>query len=118
LTHIQIEPHFTILDVGCGGGRTIQRLLDLAPAGKVYGLDYAGASVAVATKLNRSSMGSRRTDIRRGSVSNLPYAPNTFDVVTAIETHYYWPDLSAGLSEIRRVLKPGGYVSQPSSAHR
>ena len=41
---------------------------------------------------------------------DLPFEPNTFDVVTAFETIYFWPDAAKGLAEIHRVLKPGGRV--------
>ena len=118
LKHITFEPHFTVLDVGCGGGRTIQQLLALAPEGKVYGVDYSGASVAVATKINAPAIAAGCVDIRRGSVSNLPFAPHTFDVVTAVETHYYWPNLKADLEEVRRVLKPGGRVAIIAESYR
>jgi len=49
-----------------------------------------------------------RVEIREGSVSQLPFANGTFDLVTAVETHFWWPDLPAGMREILRVLKPGG----------
>jgi 2-polyprenyl-3-methyl-5-hydroxy-6-metoxy-1,4-benzoquinol methylase len=39
LTHIPVEKHFAILDVGCGGGRTISKLAAMAAQGKVYGVD-------------------------------------------------------------------------------
>jgi SAM-dependent methyltransferase len=118
LKHIPFERHFTILDVGCGGGRTIQQLLALAPEGKVYGIDYADASVTVATKINASSIVAGFVDVRRGSVSNLSFPPHTFDVVTAVETHYYWPDLEADLKEVRRVLKPGGRLAIIAESYR
>lgn len=38
----------------------------------------------------------------------LPFSDLTFDIVTAVETHYYWPELPANVREILRVLKPGG----------
>ena len=38
----------------------------------------------------------------------MPFPDRTFDIVTAVETHYYWPDLPANVREILRVLKPGG----------
>ena len=47
-------------------------------------------------------------DVRQASVEKLPFAEGTFDVVTAVETHYYWPDRPAAMREILRVLKPGG----------
>ena len=47
-------------------------------------------------------------EIRQASVSALPYRDATFHLVTAVETHYFWPDLAADLAEVRRVLRPGG----------
>jgi SAM-dependent methyltransferase len=108
LGHVQVEKSFTILDVGCGGGRTIQKLAAAAPDGKVFGLDYAAASVAVARHTNKQAIEAGHVDIRHGSVSHMPYAHGTFDLVTAVETHYYWPDPLGDMREILRVLKPGG----------
>src|SRR5271154_2218866 len=52
LSHVRIEEHFTILDVGCGGGRTIEKLAALASKGSVYGVDYAKGSVAASRGKN------------------------------------------------------------------
>ena len=49
-----------------------------------------------------------RVVIQKASVSKLPFPDNKFDLVTAIETQYYWPDLVGDMHEILRVLKPGG----------
>lgn len=108
LAHLSIEKHFTVLDVGCGGGRTIEKLASLASTGKVFGIDYSPASVAVARSTNAPSIAAGRVDVQQGSVSHLPFPDDTFDAVTAVETHYYWPDFVRDLREIRRVLKPGG----------
>lgn len=108
LSHVQIEKPHTILDVGCGGGRTVSKLAAMAADGKVYGLDYSRESVAVARKINREWISMGRVEIREGSVSQLPFADGMFDLVTAVETHFWWPDLPAGMREIVRVLKPGG----------
>jgi len=108
LGHVALEKRFTILDVGCGGGRTIEKLASAASKGKVYGIDYSPASVAVARATNADSIAAGRVDVQQGSVSKLPFADDTFDVVTAVETHYYWPNLTDDLREIQRVLKPGG----------
>jgi ubiquinone/menaquinone biosynthesis C-methylase UbiE len=108
LDHVEIRSDFTMLDVGCGGGRTIETLASVADDGKVFGIDYSAASVAVARERNRSSIERGRVDIREGFVSSLPFPDHTFDFVTAVETHYYWPDLPGDVREVRRVLKPGG----------
>lgn len=108
LRHVTIESRFTILDVGCGGGRTIEKLAAIAAGGMVYGIDYAEGSVAVSRELNASLIKVGRVVVQKASVSRLPFPDNTFDLATAIETQYYWPDLAGDMREILRVLKPAG----------
>jgi ubiquinone/menaquinone biosynthesis C-methylase UbiE len=108
LKHISIEKHYTILDVGCGGGMTVHRLAGIATEGKVYGIDISEECVAVSRRTNKQLIKMGRVEIRHGSVSCLPFADDMFDLVTAVDSHYYWPDLVADLQEVLRVLKPGG----------
>lgn len=108
LAHVAIENHFTILDVGCGGGRTVEKLATIATDGMVHGIDYAEGSVAASREHNKQLIKSGRVAIEMASVSELPFADNKFDLVTAVETQYYWPDLVGDMREVLRVLKPGG----------
>lgn len=108
LSHVQFEKRFTILDVGCGGGRTIQKLAAQAPEGKVFGVDYANGSVAASRATNAQLIKDGRVEIKHASVSQLPFPNDMFDLVTAVETQYYWPDPVNDMREILRVLKPGG----------
>jgi SAM-dependent methyltransferase len=108
LSQISIEKDATILDVGCGGGRTVSKLAAAATQGKVYGIDYSSESVAIANRTNRQWIDMGRVEIREASVSQLPFPADTFDLVTAVETHFWWPDLPADMREVLRVLKPGG----------
>jgi len=89
----------------------VAKLADLASKGKVYGIDYAPASVAAARTVNRRLVDAGRVIIQEASVSDLPFPDGTFDVVTAIETHFWWPDLNRGMREACRVLKPGGQMA-------
>ena len=97
-----------ILDIGCGGGRTIYKLAAIATKGKVYGVDSSETSVAASRKTNEECIKSRRVEILHGSVSHLPFPDQMFALATAVETHFYWPDLPADMREVSRVLKPGG----------
>jgi len=108
LSKISIRKQDTILDAGCGGGRTVSKLAAIATEGKVYGLDFSKASVAFAKRTNRYWIDAGRVEIQEGSVSHLPFADDMFDLVTAVETHFWWPDLPADMREVLRVLKPGG----------
>ena len=107
-----------ILDVGCGGGWTVRKLAALAPEGMVIGLDYSAASVAVSRETNSKEIEAGRVQIGQGSVGALPFPDRTFDIVAAVETHYYWPDLPANVREILRVLKPGGTFALIAETYR
>jgi ubiquinone/menaquinone biosynthesis C-methylase UbiE len=108
LQQLSVPQDASILDIGCGGGRTVSKLVGLAPAGKIIGLDYSAASVAVSRQTNADAIAAGRVQIEQGSVAALPFPDGTFDAATAVETHYYWPDLPANVREVLRVLKPGG----------
>jgi ubiquinone/menaquinone biosynthesis C-methylase UbiE len=110
LSHISVQEHDNVLDVGCGGGRTIGKLAGITTRGKVFGLDHSNESVAVACKMNRELIDTGRVEIREGSVSHLPFSQNVFDLVTAVETHFWWSDLPGDMREIYRVLKPDGML--------
>jgi ubiquinone/menaquinone biosynthesis C-methylase UbiE len=108
LKHAVIAKDFTILEVGCGGGRTIEKLARLATEGRIYGVDYADGSVAASRAKNAGLIQAGRVEIQQASVSRLPFPDGMFHLVTAIETQYYWPDLAADMREVLRVLRPGG----------
>ena len=108
LAHIAVDKRDTVLDVGCGGGATVGKLASMAAEGKVYGVDHSETSVAAAAKRNARWVEIGRVEIRQGSVSHLPFTNSMFDVVTAVETHFFWPNLASDMREVLRVMKPGG----------
>ncbi len=118
LAHVAIGQGDTILDVGCGGGRTVSKLAAVATRGKVYGIDYSPESVAASTRTNAAWIALGKVEIRQGSVSQLPFPDDTFHLATAVETHFFWPDLAADMREVLRVLKPGGTLVLVAEIYR
>jgi ubiquinone/menaquinone biosynthesis C-methylase UbiE len=116
LSYLKAEKDAHVLDIGCGGGANIARLLKMCPDGHIHGIDYSEESVAVSRKTNAAAP-LQRCDIRQGSVSSLPYDDGVFDAVVAFETVYFWPDLASDFHEVRRVLKPGGTFMICVEAH-
>ncbi|MGI6152981.1 MAG: class I SAM-dependent methyltransferase [Christensenellaceae bacterium] len=106
LDFVSIGSETIILDVGCGGGNAV--FLMSQQSKQVYGVDYAKASVRKSRQKNAAAIAAGNVEIRQASVSSLPFEENTFDLVTAFETIYFWPDLPKDFLEIKRVLKPGG----------
>ncbi|HEY9760046.1 MAG TPA: class I SAM-dependent methyltransferase [Oculatellaceae cyanobacterium] len=108
LSHVTIKPDYTVLDVGCGGGKTINRLAEMAPMGKVYGIDYSPDMVTYAKKINKKLIEKNKVEIKETSVDNTGLPNNTFDLVTAVETYYFWPSLPDAFKEVHRILKLNG----------
>jgi ubiquinone/menaquinone biosynthesis C-methylase UbiE len=118
LQHIAIAQHDTVLDVGCGGGRTVHKLAGIATESKVYGIDFSEASVTFSRRTNMRWIELGRAEILHASVSGLPFSDQIFDLVTAVETHFFWPDLVADMQEVLRVLKPGGKLIIIAEAYK
>lgn len=104
------KPGMLILDVGCGGGGTIADMLELSDGCRIDGIDYSPDSVKCAKQYNHAELG-KRVFISEGDVSQLPFASGVYDLVTAVETVYFWPELYRSLHEICRVLKTDGQVA-------
>ena len=109
LSHLDISKEDFILDIGCGGGVNVERFLKMTE-NKVFGLDYSKLAVERSVGLNRLAIDEGRCEIIQGSVSDLPFESDTFDIATAFETVYFWPDFVNDLKEIHRVLKDDGIV--------
>ena len=105
-----VEPahNASIVDIGCGGGATVARLLQMCPEGKVTGVDFAPAAVKIARGLNKEAIELGRCKILGGNAKMLPLIKDVADLATAFETIYYWPAFEECLAEVLRVLKPGG----------
>lgn len=108
LSHFDFNSSQIALDVGCGGGRTVNRISKMVK--KAYGLDYSELAVKKSKKYNKKEIKNNKVEIVQGSVSELPFPDDTFDIVTAVETFYFWPDKLNDLKEIKRTLKQGGTI--------
>lgn len=108
LSHITLKGKIDALDIGCGGGANLASLLTMFPSGTAAGMDYSAVSVAQSTRLNQAEISKGRCRVLQGNVSDLPFPKNSFDLITAFETIYFWPDLPSSFRQIHGVLRPGG----------
>ena len=103
----KIPENADVLDIGCGGGYNLKRILERCPNGKAYGLDISEESVKRAKAVNKRELG-KRVEIIRGGVEKMPFQDARFDLATAFETVFFWPDPAGNFKEVYRVLKAGG----------
>ena len=108
LKAIEIKEGWNCLDIGCAGGRLTRHLARKVPAGKVTGLDHSPEMIQLAIKVNHDLVEQRKMKFVHGSVAEMPFDDNSFNLVTAAETVQFWPSLPGDFAEVRRVLVDGG----------
>jgi SAM-dependent methyltransferase len=110
LGFVDIATDTDVLDIGCGGGRTVERLAGLVTDGKVFGIDYSPDAVVVAKKKNRALIDEGRVQIFEETVSSMRFSDGAFGLITAIESHYFWPEFRNDLKEVYRVTRQDGQL--------
>ncbi len=93
------------------------RLEDLSVLRELADEEDSDETLAEAAEVSDSRDKQGRVKIRHGSVSELPFPDDTFDLATAFETTMFWPSLADDLREVRRVLKPGGVLLIANEAY-
>jgi SAM-dependent methyltransferase len=105
IARMQIGPGARVLDVGCGSGWATRLLADYAINGRVTGIDISDEMVRLARE---SSPSHANADYEVASAEELPFNDNEFTHAFSMESLYYYRNIPRALSEIHRVLKPGG----------
>lgn len=90
----------SVLECGCGTGLLLERFLDFATEAR--GIDLSPGML--------ESAKARGLDVCEGSVTELPFASDTFDVTCSFKVLAHVPDLPRALHEMARVTKPGGTI--------
>jgi SAM-dependent methyltransferase len=89
------------LDAGCGTGGFILAVKKFSALWRITGLDLSPIACDLAKHKTQA-------DIREGSITDLPFADNAFDIITSADVIAHVEDASIALAEFSRVLRPGG----------
>ena len=107
-SQFEVPQDAVAVDIGCGGGYNVKRLLERCTEGHVFGVDISEESVRKSKAVNKQALG-ERCDIVQASVEALPFDDGVLDLATAFETVYFWPDIEENFKEVRRILRDGGH---------
>jgi len=105
---LRLRPQDRVIDVGTGHGRTLGLLAAVADQGLVVGVDHSAVMCARARHNNRGLVDKGRVKVEQASSDRLPYEAATFDAAISVHTLYFWDPAGPHLSEVARVLRPGG----------
>jgi SAM-dependent methyltransferase len=101
----KLEDGDTVLDVATGSGEPGLTAAKKVGTGRVVGLDISKAMVDIALE-NAKRRGIKNYEARLYSSSEIPFDSNSFDAVVSRFGLMFFPDITAGLKEMMRVLKP------------
>ena len=104
---IDVDGNEKILDIGCGGGVNIEKFLRLT-SNNVDGLDYSEVSVVASIERNRDAVDNGRCTVMQADVSDMPIEDERYNLATAFETIYFWPEIQETFKEVSRIIKPEG----------
>lgn len=99
----------TVLDIATGTGEPALTIASGLKTGKVIGADLSKKMIAVAVE-NAQNRGIKNFEAICCDVSELPFENNSFEAVTCRFGFNLFPDMNLALSEMIRVLKPGGRI--------
>lgn len=108
LEALGVEPGQRVLEVGFGGGATMEALIREKQCGFVGGLDASAEMARAAERRFAPWIAEGRMAVRQGTVEEIPWGDAEFDRALSVNSLFYWPDPARGVREIRRVLRPGG----------
>lgn len=100
----EIEPNFKILDVACGTGNFLAEIQKEDKSTKLFGIDISKNMISVAKK-NYPNI-----NFLIAEANNIPFENNFFDLITATDAFYYFPNKEKALKEFYNKLKFGHYL--------
>ena len=105
-----LRPGLRVLDFGCGPGAISVGLAKAVAPGEMHGVDMDEALIGM-SKSMAASHGQDNAIFHVGDVTDLEFEDNFFDVAHCRSVLMHVPDTAAVLSEVKRVLKPGGVIA-------
>ncbi len=117
LAYVSESKPASILDIGCGGGMLIGKIGKLFPEAKIQGMDISEESVKATRKNNADLVASSRLKVIVGSADALPFEKEAFNLITAVETYFFWPNLEKCFADAYETLAGGGTFLVVSEAY-
>jgi len=103
MKRLHLKPGLRLLDVGCGTGSLLEKVISAFPGTRAVGMDPSLEMLEMARAKCLHGV-----NFMEGWAESLPFHDNSFDVVVSCNAFHYWRQPARALDEIVRVLKPEG----------
>jgi SAM-dependent methyltransferase len=107
---LDVQPNDDVLEVGYGPGGLIKLLAERTGAASIRGVDPSWVMCDQARRYNRKTVRDGRVRLDVGTAERTGLPDGSIDRVVSVRNVAIWPDLEAGVTELHRVLRPGGVV--------
>lgn len=108
LSMIRLGDNNNLLEIGFGNGKFINEYFLMNPSISVTGLDFSETMCEEANKNNEDLTRQGKVRFMCANAQNMPFDDESFDIVIALNTIYFWNPIESYLNEIKRVIKKGG----------
>lgn len=105
---LAVSAHEQVLEIGPGNAAFAADIVDAAPGVHYTGIDWSADMVSAARLLNSELVNQQRAGFYQGDALQMPFTDNAFDKILSVHTLYFWKDPAGVLTEVARLLKPGG----------
>lgn len=111
LSLLNLKLHDTVLEIGFGTGKTIQKALNKVTQGAIYGIDLSDTMFGEASRLLHTEIAQGKVKLSKGNSENLPFENNSINKIYAVHVVYFWKDIQKVLSELYRINTAGGITA-------
>ena len=106
IERLDFQPTDIVLDIGCGSGNAVQMVVPMVF--KAYGIDRSLLAVEEARRQNQLEIQKGRVEIFQATLDETTFPRESFQLVTAFETVYFWENIEKDFSLIFDLLSPQG----------
>jgi SAM-dependent methyltransferase len=107
---LDLRPSETVLELGFGPGWGLRTIAARTRGARVYGVDQSAQMLRQAKRINEVAVSRGRMVLVQGPFSPLPWVDEMFDKILLVNVAYFFDSGGRDVSEVYRVLRPGGRV--------
>ena len=105
---LDVKPSDSILEIGYGPGVTLKLIADRLTSGFLAGIDHSEVMLGQATKRNRKHIDNKKVKLECGTIDNLTYPENYFDLIYGSNVHFFWENPVEEFQRLSALLKYKG----------